>query len=827
MKKGLRCSRVLSFLLVLMIIIGFTVTFGEKVLADDDSATGLSYTITAGEAQIAGFTAPSGFDGTLVIPGQLGAVSVTSIAASAFKDCMSIQSITIPDSIVSIGAQAFSMCANLDTVSIKGNITGIGSGAFYVGDSNVISFVVPAGTTTAYQGLLTADVMGLTTANITEPASIAAVLDSPAAVQAASSDYISNEITWTPVTGASGYLVYRSVSIDSGFENIGETGLTAYSDGGLTTGTTYYYQIKAYTGTGPDMIESAASVTVSAMPAPAAPVNLKAVSGGYSSINLTWTAVTGATGYTVYRSTSSSSGFAYLATSAAAGYTNKNLTTGTVYYYQIRAYTLVGTTKVYSSFTSTASAKPVTAAPAGLKAVSTGYNSIKLTWTASSGASGYVVYRSTSSASGFVYAGTSASAGYTNTGLTAGTAYYYKVKAYTLVGTAKIYSEVPPVVSAAPIPAAPTNLKAVSAGYNSCNLTWTAVTGATAYSVYRSTSPSSGFAYIATAASSNCTNSGLKTGTTYYYQIKAYTLVGTTKIYSAFTSAVSGKPLLSTPSGLSVTVASSSDTKLKWNAVTGATGYKIYRSDISGGPYTELIDTTSLSYLDEYTYFGTIYYYRIKAYITIDSVKIFSFNSAAGHVTSEMIYQKGVSYFNAGAYSDCIWILGDLVDYYDYNSYISWYLTPYKDAVNYFILATVINYSDANFDGDIFNSMSIGEVRDLYESALTFSDFKNMSSYLDDPIFTGPRLEGSWSNDINSIHYYLELNIESDGSSYIYYNIPYFTGEYFKFSENGTIIQKGSDETSWKNMFRVTMVSDTEVKIYSYRDGITYTLYRT
>jgi len=180
--------------------------------------------------------------------------------------------------------------------------------------------------------------------------------------------------------------------------------------------------------------------------------------------------------------------------------------------------------------------------PANLTVTSAGYNSNKITWSAVSNATGYAIYRSTSASSGFVKITTRSSTGYIDTGLTTGTKYYYQVKAYTTVGTTAVFGDATTAVGAAPIPAVPTGLTVSSAGYTSDKITWTAVTGATGYTIYRSKSPTSGFTGIATATSASYTNTGLTTGTKYYYQIKAYTTVGTTKVYSVITAAVSATP---------------------------------------------------------------------------------------------------------------------------------------------------------------------------------------------------------------------------------------------------------------------------------------------
>ena len=64
--------------------------------------------------------------------------SVVSIGRSAFKDCTSLESITIPDSVVSIDRSAFYDCTSLKSVTIGNGITSIGEDAFY-GCSSLVS----------------------------------------------------------------------------------------------------------------------------------------------------------------------------------------------------------------------------------------------------------------------------------------------------------------------------------------------------------------------------------------------------------------------------------------------------------------------------------------------------------------------------------------------------------------------------------------------------------------------------------------------------------------------------------------------------------------
>ena len=67
---------------------------------------------------------------------------VTSIGSSAFEDCRSLTSVTIPNSVTSIGDYAFSWCRSLTSVSIPNSVTSIGENAFGVCNS-LTSITIP------------------------------------------------------------------------------------------------------------------------------------------------------------------------------------------------------------------------------------------------------------------------------------------------------------------------------------------------------------------------------------------------------------------------------------------------------------------------------------------------------------------------------------------------------------------------------------------------------------------------------------------------------------------------------------------------------------
>ena len=322
---------------------------------------------------------------------------------------------------------------------------------------------------------------------------------------------------------------------------------------------------------------------------------------------LTWNAVSGATSYRVFRSESRGTGYSLLGTTSSTSYTNTGAAVGKTYYYRVKAVNNVGT----SGYSNIVSGKAKTAAPAA-PSVTIGNSSTgkpQLTWKAVSGAVKYEVYRSTRQNSGYSLLGTTTSTSYVNTGASTGTTYYYRVKAVNRDGMASGYSNIVSGKAKAAAPAAPS----VTAGNSSTGkprLTWKAVSGAVSYRIYRSESRGTGYSLLGTTSSTSYTNTGAKAGKTYYYRVKAVNRDG---MASGYSNIVSGKATLPAPVlniGLSV---SSGKPMLAWDAVPGATSYRIYRSTSRGTGYSLLATTTSTSYVNTSAAKGTTYYYRVKA----------------------------------------------------------------------------------------------------------------------------------------------------------------------------------------------------------------------
>ena len=77
----------------------------------------------------------------VVIPAKINGTEVISIGDSAFWDCRSLTSITIPEGVTSIGDFAFDLCLNLTSITLPNSLTCIGSYGFATTD--LTSIIIP------------------------------------------------------------------------------------------------------------------------------------------------------------------------------------------------------------------------------------------------------------------------------------------------------------------------------------------------------------------------------------------------------------------------------------------------------------------------------------------------------------------------------------------------------------------------------------------------------------------------------------------------------------------------------------------------------------
>jgi len=249
-------------------------------------------------------------------------------------------------------------------------------------------------------------------------------------------------------------------------------------------------------------------------------------------------------------------------------------------------------------------------APTGLSA-NPGNAQVTLTWTGSSGATGYYVKRSATTGGPYTTLTPYPTAPtFTDTGLTNSTKYYYVVSAYNSYGQSGNSTEVS-ATPLLPVPTAPTGLTA-TAGSGQVVLNWNASSGATSYNVKRSTTSGSE-TQLATATTTSYTDNAVTNGTKYYYVVSAVNSSGesgNSTEASATPQAPASPP--AAPTGLQA-AAGNTQVSLTWNASSGATSYHVKRSTTSGSGYTQIAAPAVTSYTDTGLSNGTTYYYVVSA----------------------------------------------------------------------------------------------------------------------------------------------------------------------------------------------------------------------
>ena len=347
--------------------------------------------------------------------------------------------------------------------------------------------------------------------------------------------------------------------------------------------------------------------------APAIPAAPRVTIGNSSASGkpqLTWAAVDGAAKYEIYRSTQQSTGYSLLGTTTSTSYVNTGAAAGITYYYRVKAVNSAGTS-AYSNIVSGRAKAAIPAAPRVTIGNSSASGKPQLTWAAVDGAAKYEIYRSTQQSTGFTLLGTTTSTNYVNTGAAAGKTYYYKVRALNVDGAAGAYSSTVSGAAKAVAPAAPT----VTMTYSDSGkpkLTWSAVSGAASYRVYRSESRGTGYSLLGTTTATSYVNTGAAVGKTYYYRVKAVNSAGTSA-YSNIVSGTARTPAPAAPVLKGGTSSASGKPQLTWAAVDGAAKYDVYRSNSADGTFSKVGSTDKTTYVNTGAVQGVTYFYKIRA----------------------------------------------------------------------------------------------------------------------------------------------------------------------------------------------------------------------
>lgn len=459
-------------------------------------------------------------------------------------------------------------------------------------------------------------------------------------------------VSWTKDTTATGYRVFRQEAGTNRWTvvaNITSGNTVSYTETTAVNGTKYQYTVRAYYGDVSNLAKDnnynsnlwssyKASETTLYVSSPV----LGATYSDATGMRTTWTPVSGAVGYIIYRRAAGTTTFTNLGRVSGGStsyYIDKTVKADVAYSYTVKAiYKDTDGTEYTSGFSYPDEDMVYHVAPTVEVAASSTGNVVY--WSLDSKATGYRVYRISASGTTQVLASiavkdlttVSGKGRYADDDVTSGTKYTYAVRAYygttdiakASVDTSNQWSgnnQVQMIFLAAPTLSSTT--ENASTGIK---ITWTKVTGASGYEVYRRLSTSTSWGSPIATISSGSTVAYLDTtaasGASYYYTVRAVSSTGTRSYYDT-----TGAYALRIPAPvLKSVLVGTSGTTVTWQSVSGATGYQIWRKKANGSwqLLTTTTSATTLSYVDtEIKDRSTVYYYTVKAYrtVTVDGSK--------------------------------------------------------------------------------------------------------------------------------------------------------------------------------------------------------------
>lgn len=370
------------------------------------------------------------------------------------------------------------------------------------------------------------------------------VLDAPA-VSAESAGWNAIKVSWKGIKGADGYRMYQKT--ESGWKKVGDYKSTTrwVKVGNLEFNTQYTFTVRAYVKTDSGNVwgkySSKGASAVTALSQPELGEAVSAVGG----VKVTWTAVSGAEGYRVYRKdTDAGSGWkriAQLKGQDQSSYLDTKAAVGTGYYYTVRAYRVVDSEYILSSYDKKGvegvNNGSVLPAPA-VSASSARWDAIKVSWQGVEGADGYRVYRKTES--GWKKVGDyKSTTRWVNVGsLEFNTKYTFTVRAYLKTDSGNIWGKYSSKGASAVTALNQPELGKASNTGKGLQISWTAVKGAEGYRVYRKEAVSGAEWKRITQLKGQSQDSYVDTkgeiGTRYYYTVRAYRVVDSEYILSAY-----------------------------------------------------------------------------------------------------------------------------------------------------------------------------------------------------------------------------------------------------------------------------------------------------
>ena len=162
----------------------------------------------------------------------------------------------------------------------------------------------------------------------------------------------------------------------------------------------------------------------------------------------------------------------------------------------------------------------------------------------------------------------------------------------------------------------PTGLSSSSITTTGATVSWTAVSGATSYTLQYKTSAATTWTTVSGITTTSRALTGLVAGTTYNYQVAAVCSSGTSAYSTAASFTTTSTTSCGTPTGLASSSITTSGATVSWTAVSGATSYTLQYKTSAATTWTTLTGITTTSRALTGLVSGTTYNYQVAAVCT-------------------------------------------------------------------------------------------------------------------------------------------------------------------------------------------------------------------
>ena len=431
-------------------------------------------------------------------------------------------------------------------------------------------------------------------------------------------------VNWTAPSGATEYAVYRAtVNSSKNAQYLDNVTVAKYNDTSAKPGIDYWYFIKAKNSSGTSGFSTGSNGWRRLSP----PEGVTASDTLLDKVSLEWSEVEGATHYRVYRAASMDGAKSALGGwQTAMAFNDTTATAGVTYYYFVVA-------AVDASGNRPSDCSIV---EDGMRAVPVTVDHLEIKGDASIAAGGYADFTAdavytdghkvesiTPGSWSIVGDGASVANGRVTAAMITENTMVMIEATYTENGKA-VFGE-KQITIAAVKPVAPRNVAAAVSG-TAVNVSWSAVSGASSYRVYRHDGEGSGATQVGSTSNASFVDRTAIPGVAYSYSVSAVNSAGEGPQSGTVTATIP----LSEPTGVAATSNLTDGVLVSWAAVNGATHYRVARAASADGEKTELGSwQVGTSYNDTSATAGTAYWYFVRAATSSSGANASGYSSGA------------------------------------------------------------------------------------------------------------------------------------------------------------------------------------------------------